>query len=102
MPKPDGIDETVTQNLDRPFPVARRGCYLIGHTNGSFPNLGHHLAGEMGGLWTPLLKLADGLWFGLRGTESMLPHFCSHKPPAGGNRNGVAKWVILFREFGVR
>src|SRR6188768_2683398 len=59
------LDERVTANLDRPFAVTGRRAYLIGHMNGRFPDLGHHLPGEMGGLWAPPLKLADGFWFGL-------------------------------------
>src|SRR5215212_341473 len=61
----DSLNERVTDNLDRPFAVTGRRAYLIGHMNGRFPDLGHHLPGEMGGLWTPPLKLADGFWFGL-------------------------------------
>lgn len=34
--------------------------------DGAFPDMGNHLPGEMGGLWTPPLKLADGFWFGLQ------------------------------------
>src|SRR5689334_16759232 len=60
------LDEQVTQNLDRPFAVTGRRAYLSGHMNGRFPDLGHHLPGEMGGLWAPPIKLADGFWFGLR------------------------------------
>ena len=58
--------EGVDHNLDRPFALSGRRAYLIGHMNGSFPDLGHHLPGEMGGLWVPPVKLADGWWFGLR------------------------------------
>ena len=57
--------ETVEQVLDKPFALTGRQAYLIGFMNGSFPDLGQHLPGEMGGLWTPPLKLADGWWFGL-------------------------------------
>lgn len=58
--------ETVTENLNRPFTVSGRRGYLVGHMDGSFPDLGHHIPGEMGGLWTPPVKLADGWWFGVR------------------------------------
>ncbi len=61
-----GYSETVTENLNRPFTVSGRRGYLVGHMDGSFPDLGHHIPGEMGGLWTPPVKLADGWWFGLR------------------------------------
>ncbi len=62
--------ETKLQNLDRPFTVSGRRGYLAGHMNGAFPDLGQQLPGEMGGLWVPPVKLADGWWFGLREANS--------------------------------
>jgi hypothetical protein len=59
-------NETVSRDFGRPFAVSGRRAYLIGHMDGAFPDLGHHIPGEMGGLWTPPVKLADGWWFGLR------------------------------------
>jgi hypothetical protein len=64
----DSLVEHVEDGLDRPFAVTGRRCYLVGAMNGAFPDLGHHLPGEMGGLWTPPIKLADGFWFGLTGS----------------------------------
>ncbi len=66
----DQFSETVKENLNRPFTVSGRRGYLVGHMDGSFPDLGHHIPGEMGGLWVPPVKLADGWWFGLRETGS--------------------------------
>lgn len=57
--------EKVEKDLHRPFVVAGRRCYLIGMLDGAFPDVGQHLPGEMGGLWTPPIKLADGFWFGI-------------------------------------
>jgi hypothetical protein len=74
------LDERVTANLDRPFAVTGRRAYLIGHMNGRFPDLGHHLPGEMGGLWAPPIKLADGFWFGLRAQT-------------GGDNQGAIIWL---------
>jgi hypothetical protein len=31
--------------------------YLIGTQDGNFPDLGHHVPGEMAGLWLPPIKL---------------------------------------------
>ena len=59
------FEERVISQLDRPFAISGRNCYLIGFMNGAFPDIGQHLPGEMGGLWVPPLKLADGFWFGL-------------------------------------
>ena len=35
-------------------------AYLVGHQDGSFPELGWHIKGEMGGLWAHPVKLMDG------------------------------------------
>jgi hypothetical protein len=64
-PALERYDETVQGDLDRPFAVTGRRAFLIGHMDGSFPDIGHHLPGEMGGLWAYPIKLADGFWFGI-------------------------------------
>ena len=33
---------------------------MIGHQNGSFPEIGWHIKGEMGGIWNHPIKLMDG------------------------------------------
>ena len=33
---------------------------MVGHQNGSFPDLGWHVKGEMGGIWNHPIKLMDG------------------------------------------
>ena len=35
----------------------------MGAEDGSYPATGFHTRGEMGGFWTPPIKLLDGLWF---------------------------------------
>ncbi len=50
--------------LDSPFVTAGDRVYLVGHQNGSFPELGWHIPGEMGGIWNHPVKLMDG--FGAR------------------------------------
>ena len=40
-------------------------AYVEGFEDGRFYANGWHIAGEMGGVWTPPLKLVDGVWFGL-------------------------------------
>src|SRR5262249_17687050 len=42
-------------------------AYSIGFEDGRFYANGWHITGEMGGVWTPPLKLVDGVWFGLDG-----------------------------------
>jgi hypothetical protein len=57
--------ERRTEKLAQPFAVTGRRGYLIGHQDGAFPDMGNHLPGEMGGLWLPPVKIADGFWFGV-------------------------------------
>ncbi|MGY5846249.1 hypothetical protein ACW6QP_02425 [Salegentibacter sp. HM20] len=33
---------------------------MVGHQDGSFPDLGWHIPGEMGGIWNNPIKLMDG------------------------------------------
>ncbi|RDB05039.1 alpha-L-rhamnosidase-related protein [Runella aurantiaca] len=46
--------------LDSPFNTAGDRLYMVGHQNGTFPDLGWHVKGEMGGIWHHPIKLMDG------------------------------------------
>lgn len=46
--------------LQSPYVTAGDRAYLVGHQDGSFPELGWHIPGEMGGLWSHPVKLLDG------------------------------------------
>lgn len=46
--------------LDSPFVTAGNRVYMVGHQDGSFPELGWHIKGEMGGIWNHPIKLMDG------------------------------------------
>lgn len=46
--------------LNSPFVTAGNRVYMVGHQNGSFPDLGWHIKGEMGGIWNHPIKLMDG------------------------------------------
>jgi hypothetical protein len=60
---------SVTSRLqDRREVAAGTRAYSIGFEDGRFYANGWHITGEMGGVWTPPLKLVDGVWFGLNGT----------------------------------
>src|SRR5688572_21645509 len=48
------------QNLNTPYNTAGDKLYMIGHQNGTFPDLGWHVKGEMGGIWQHPIKLLDG------------------------------------------
>jgi glycogen debranching enzyme len=48
------------QTRQQPYVTAGDRAYLIGTQDGNFPDMGHHIPGEMGGLWLPPIKLIDG------------------------------------------
>src|SRR4051794_22098498 len=50
---------------DRREVAAGTRAYSVGFEDGGFYANGWHITGEMGGIWAPPLKLADGLWFGV-------------------------------------
>lgn len=52
--------EGKTAFLESPFFAAGDRVYLVGHQDGSFPDLGWHVTGEMGGVWNHPIKLMDG------------------------------------------
>ncbi|HEU4423908.1 MAG TPA: hypothetical protein VFR67_15360, partial [Pilimelia sp.] len=56
-----------TRLPDRRFVVTGDRFYEVGAANASYPATGWHIRGEMGGFWTPPIKLLDGLWFGVDG-----------------------------------
>ncbi len=50
---------------DRRYVASGTRGYVVGSEAGRFPASGWHIRGEMGGVWTPPLKLLDGIWFGI-------------------------------------
>ena len=56
---------TTDRLKDRREVAAGTRAYSIGFQDGRFYAHGWHIAGEMGGIWAPPLKLADGVWFGV-------------------------------------
>ena len=52
---------------DRRYVASGTRGYVVGNEAGRFPASGWHIRGEMGGVWTPPLKLLDGIWFGIDG-----------------------------------
>jgi hypothetical protein len=53
---------------DRRFVVTGNRLYEVGAEDTTYPATGWHIRGEMGGFWTPPIKLLDGVWFGVNGT----------------------------------
>lgn len=50
---------------DRREVAAGDRAYAVGFQDGGWYANGWHITGEMGGIWAPPLKLADGVWFGV-------------------------------------
>jgi hypothetical protein len=59
---------TTTQLSGRRFVAAGTRAYVVGAEDGTFPPIGWHITGQMGGVWAPPVKLLDGLWFQLQGS----------------------------------
>jgi hypothetical protein len=57
-----------SQLSERRFVAAGTDAYVVGVEDGTFPPIGWHTTGQMGGVFTPPVKLLDGLWFGLSGS----------------------------------
>jgi hypothetical protein len=58
---------TATRLQDRREVASGDRAYVEGFQDGRFYANGWHITGEMGGVWTPPVKLLDGVWFGLDG-----------------------------------
>jgi hypothetical protein len=59
---------SVNSQLDlRRYAAAGDRAYELGTEDGRYPAMGFHTRGEMGGIWTPPVKLLDGIWFGVNG-----------------------------------
>ena len=58
---------TTTRLADRRSIVVGTRAYEVGAEDGSYPAEGFHTRGEMGGFWTPPMKMLDGIWFAVDG-----------------------------------
>ena len=50
---------------DRRYLASGERAYAVGFQDGRFYANGWHITGEMGGVWSPPIKLVDGVWFGI-------------------------------------
>jgi hypothetical protein len=50
---------------DRRYIASSERAYAVGFEDGRWYANGWHITGEMGGVWTPPLKLVDGVWLGV-------------------------------------
>jgi hypothetical protein len=58
---------TSTRLADRRATVIGDRAYEVMDASGRYPALGFHTRGEMGGIWSPPVKLLDGVWFSVDG-----------------------------------
>src|SRR3954447_7488726 len=64
-----GSELTETTRLaDRRSLVGGDRAYAMSTADTLYPAAGWHIRGEMGGIWTPPIKLVDGVWFRLADT----------------------------------
>jgi hypothetical protein len=83
---------TSTRLADRRSLVVGDRFYALGAEDGSYPAAGFHTRGEMGGFWTPPIKLLDGLWFRAAGdwlTASSYTSGWGYQRMALGTHGGV-------------
>jgi hypothetical protein len=52
---------------DRRYVASSERAYVVGFQDGRFYANGWHISGEMGGVWSPPIKLVDGVWFAVDG-----------------------------------
>ncbi len=57
-----------TRLADRRAVVIGERAYATWTEDGLYPAMGFHTRGEMGGIWSPPIKLLDGVWFGVDGS----------------------------------
>jgi hypothetical protein len=68
---------TSDQLSARRFVTAGPRAYDVGTEAGTYPAMGFHTRGEMAGIWSPPLKLLDGIWFGVDGAFPAATTFTS-------------------------
>jgi hypothetical protein len=54
------------RDAQRLYALCGTRLYCVETLTGTFPDVGWHQPGEMGGIWSPPIKLLDGYWVGLR------------------------------------
>src|SRR5947209_1421711 len=69
MNRADGPTRWSEEDLGRKrYVAAGDRAYIVGIMDGSFPFMGWHIKGLMGGVWVPPIKLLDGYWVQLDGS----------------------------------
>ncbi|MGZ6803963.1 MAG: glycogen debranching protein, partial [Nocardioidaceae bacterium] len=96
---------TTTRLADRRSLAVGDRFYELGAEDGSYPAAGFHTRGEMGGFWTPPIKLLDGIWFKAGGTWLTAHRYTSgwgYQRMALGTHDGVRITRTDFAPTGLR
>jgi hypothetical protein len=91
---PPELSET-TRLADRRALVTGDRTIAMGDANGLYPASGWHIRGEMGGVWTPPVKLLDGIWFAVDGA------WLGADTPAEEYTSGWGYQRFAYRQAGV-
>jgi len=94
-----------TRLADRRSIVVGDRWYEVGAEDGTYPAAGFHTRGEMGGMWTPPIKLLDGIWFKRDGhwlTAKRYSTGWGYSRMDLGSRDGVAISRTDFAPDGMR
>lgn len=67
MIAPETLRIAKRESLGDPCIVSGDRAYAIGTQDGGFPDMGQHIPGEMGGIWSHPIKLLDGFWLRVDG-----------------------------------
>ena len=62
-----------SEYLNSPYVTAGDRLYTVGHQNGTFPDHGWHVPGEMGGIWDHPIKLMDGFLITVSTEDTVWP-----------------------------
>jgi hypothetical protein len=84
---------------DSPFISAGKRLYVVGHQNGTFPDLGWHVEGEMGGVWLHPIKLLDGYHAEIKKNKD---HLCLTEANQFINYPIGAEQIFDFNELGLK
>lgn len=84
--------------LSSPYVTAGDRLYMVGNQDGTFPALGWHIKGEMGGIWNHPIKLMDGFEVNVTVNGKILP---LNKASQFVNYPYANKHIFQFEEEGL-
>lgn len=84
---------------DSPFLSAGKRLYVVGHQNGTFPDLGWHVEDEMGGVWLHPIKLLDGYHAEIKKNKD---HLCLTQADQFINYPIGAEQIFDFNDLGLK